>query len=282
MPAAGQSLMVTQRDKGERFRALHEAPGIFIIPNPWDAGSAKLLAAMGFAALATTSAGFSFSLGHQDGTGAVGRAAALANCRQIAEAVDLPVSGDLENGYGDRPEEAAATVRAAAEAGLVGCSIEDSTGRPDAPVYDRTLAVERVTAAVEAARALPFPFTLTARAENFLQGIPDLDDTLARLAAFESAGADVLYAPHLSLEQLRTVCAAVGRPVNALARPDLRLDEMADAGVKRVSVGSGLFRAAIGATLRSAESAQREGRFDWLAEAAPFSFQERFSPRGSL
>jgi 2-methylisocitrate lyase-like PEP mutase family enzyme len=271
--------MASQHDKGERFRALHAGPGIFVIPNPWDAGSAKLLASMGFPALATTSAGFAFSLGRQDGTGAVGRAEAIANCRQIAEAVDLPVSGDLENGYGDRPEDAAATVRAAAEAGLVGCSIEDSTGRPEAPIYDRTLAVERVTAAVEAARALPFPFVLTARSENFLQGIPDLDDTLARLAAYEAAGADVLYAPRLDLEQLRTVCASVGRPVNALARPDLRLADLADAGVKRISVGSGLFRAAIGAMLQYAQAAQREGRFDWLADAAPFAkLQERFGP----
>jgi 2-methylisocitrate lyase-like PEP mutase family enzyme len=269
--------MATQAEKGERFRALHEQPGIFVIPNPWDAGSAKLLAAMGFQALATTSAGFSFSLGRPDGAGVVSREEALENCRQIAEAVDLPVSGDLENGYGDHPEDAAATVRAAAAAGLAGCSIEDSTGRPEAPVYDRALAVERVAAAVEAARALPFPFTLTARAENFLQGIRDLDDTIARLAAYEAAGANVLYAPHLGLDELRTVCASVNKPVNALARPDLRLDELAEAGVKRVSVGSGLFRAGIGAVLRCAEAARVEGRFDWLAEAAPFArLQERF------
>lgn len=269
--------MATQAEKGERFRALHEGPGPFVIPNPWDAGSARLLAAMGFEALATTSAGFSFTLGRPDGTGAVSRAEAVENCRQIAKAVGLPVSGDLENGYGDRPEDAAATVKAAAEAGLVGCSIEDSTGRPEAPVYDRALAVERVAAAVEAARALPFPFTLTARAENFLQGIRDLDDTIARLAAYEAAGADVLYAPHLGLAELRTVCSSVGRPVNALARADLRLDALAEAGVKRVSVGSGLFRAGIGAMLRCAEAARDEGRFDWLAEAAPFArLQEGF------
>ena len=270
--------MATQAEKGERFQALHEGPGIFVIPNPWDAGSAKLLAAMGFPALATTSAGFSFTLARQDGAGLVSRAEAVENCRQIAESVDLPVSGDLENGYGDRPEDAAATVRAAAEAGLVGCSIEDSTGRPEAPVYDRTLAVERVTAAVEAARGLPFAFTLTARAENFLMGIRDLDDTLARLTDYEAAGADVLYAPHLGLEQLRTVCASVGKPVNALARPDLRLDQLAEAGVKRVSVGSGLYRSAIAAMLASAAAAQDEGRFDWLGEAAAFvKLQEEFT-----
>jgi 2-methylisocitrate lyase-like PEP mutase family enzyme len=271
--------MVTQQEKGERFRALHQAPGIFVIPNPWDAGSAKLLAAMGFQALATTSAGFSFSLGRQDGAGAVSREEAVENCRQIAAAVDLPVSGDLENGYGDRPEDAAATVRAAAEAGLVACSIEDSTGRSEAPVYDRALAVERVAAAVEAARALSFPFMLTARAENFLQGIRDLDDTIARLAAYEAAGADVLFAPHLGLDELRAVCSSVGRPVNALARADLRLEDLAKAGVKRVSIGSGLYRSAIAAMLRCAETARGEGRFDWLSEAAPFAgLQQTFGP----
>ena len=270
--------MATQAEKGERFRALHGGPGIFVIPNPWDAGSARLLAALGFQALATTSAGFAFSIGRPDGAGAVSREEAVENCRQIAAAVDLPVSGDLENGYGDRPEDAAATVKAAAAAGLVGCSIEDSTGRPEAPVYDRALAVERIAAAVEAGRALPFPFTLTARAENFLRGIRDLDDTIARLAAYEAAGANVLYAPHLGLEELRTVCVSVARPVNALARADLRLEQLAEAGVKRVSVGSSLFRAGVGAMLRCAAAARDEDRFDWLTEAAPFaSLQERFN-----
>ena len=197
------------------FRRLHEEPGAFIIPNPWDIGTARILAAMGFRALATTSAGMAFSLGVAEGQ--TGREAVLDHCRAIVAATPLPVSADLEKGFGDSPESAAETVRAAAGIGLAGCSLEDHTGRPDAPIYDLTLAVERIAAAAEAARALPDDFVLTARCENFLWGRPDLDDTIRRLQAFEQAGADVLYAPGLhDLGAIRTVCAALTKPVNVV------------------------------------------------------------------
>ena len=188
-------MAASQAERARAFRALHERPGAFVIPNPWDVGTARILAGLGFEALATTSAGMAFALGRRDG--AVSRDDALAHARTIVGATALPVSADLENGFGDAPETVAETIRLAAGTGLVGGSIEDATGDPDRPIYDRSLAVERIAAAVEAARALPFPFTLTARAENFLHGRPDLDDTIGRLQAFEAAGADVLYAPGL-------------------------------------------------------------------------------------
>src|SRR5512145_549194 len=206
--------MPTQLEKALAFRALHQRPGAFVIPNPWDAGSALLLNAFGFEALATTSAGCAFALGRQDGGGGIGRAVTLANARAIVEATDLPVSADLENGFGDAPEACAETIRAAAAVGLAGGSIEDASGDAARPIYDFGHAVERVAAAVEAARSLPIPFVLTARAENFLHGRPDLDDTIRRLQAFEQAGAEVLYAPGLREEgAIRTVCASVGKPV---------------------------------------------------------------------
>src|SRR4051794_15557815 len=209
--------MPSQSERAATFRALHAGPGAFVIPNPYDIGTARILAGLGFAALATSSAGFAFTIGRRDG--AITRDQALAHARAVVEATDLPVSADLENCFGDDPATVAETIRMAAAAGLVGGSVEDATGDPNHPIYDFALAVERVAAAVEAARSLPFPFTLVARAENFLHGRNDLDNTLRRLEAFAAAGADVLYAPCLpSLEAIRTVCAALSpRPVNALA-----------------------------------------------------------------
>lgn len=264
----------TQAEKAERFRALHARPGAFVIPNPWDAGTARILAALGFEALTTTSAGLAFSLGRRDGAGAVSRDETLANAKAIVGATDLPVAADLENGFGHDPADAAKTIRLAAEmAGLVGGSIEDATGDPAHPIYDFQHAVERVAAAVEAARALPFPFALVGRAENFLHGRPDLDDTIRRLQAFESAGADVLYAPGLTTaEDIRTVCAAVSRPVNVLmgGKGTFTVDELAALGVRRISLGSALSRAALGAFRRAARQVREEGTFGLLDDAIPF------------
>src|SRR5919202_5858870 len=209
---------VSQTEKGKQFRALHERPGAFVIPNPWDAGTARILTHLGFEALTTTSAGLAFTLGRPDGAGRVTRDETIANAKAIADATDLPVAADLENGFGDAPEAAAETIRLAGEVGgIVGGSIEDATGDPRRPIYDFAHAVERVAAAAEAARALPFPFVFVARAENFLHGRPDLDDTIRRLQAFERAGADVLFAPGIKdAAEIRTLCASVGKPVNVL------------------------------------------------------------------
>jgi 2-methylisocitrate lyase-like PEP mutase family enzyme len=260
--------MRTQAARAAAFRALHERPGAFIIPNPWDAGTARLLAALGFEALATTSLGLANSLGRPDGAGAVSRDEVLANCRAIAGATDLPVNADLENGYAHEPRAAAEMIRLAAEAGVVGGSIEDATGDPAQPIYDFPLAVERVHAAVEVARALPFPFLLTARAENLLHGRPDLDDTIRRLQAFEQVGADVLYAPGLrALAQIRVVVAAVSRPVNVVmsaADPAITAAELGAAGVKRISVGGALSRLALAAFLEGAREMRDRGAFTWL------------------
>ncbi|WP_232833320.1 isocitrate lyase/PEP mutase family protein [Paraburkholderia kururiensis] len=260
---------VTQAEKGRRLRALHEAPGAFVIPNPWDVGSARLLAVTGFKALATSSAGYAFSRGVPDS--AVGRDPMLVHLAEIAAATDLPVSADLENGFGDAPETAAQTIRLAAGAGVVGGSIEDATGRADDPIYPFDLAVERVRAAVEAARALPFPFTLTARAENHLHGRDDLRDTIRRLQAYEEAGADVLYAPGLrSREDIATVVGALGRPVNVLMGLQgavLSVAELEGLGVKRISVGGSLARAAYGAFLRAAREMHERGTFTYAADA---------------
>jgi 2-methylisocitrate lyase-like PEP mutase family enzyme len=265
--------VVTQAEKAEAFRALHARPGAFIIPNPWDAGTARLLASLGFEALATTSLGLANSLARVDGTNSVSRREVLDNCRVIAAATDLPVNADLENGYADAPREAAEMIRLAAEAGVVGGSIEDATGDPRRPIYDFALAVERVHAAVETARALPFPFVLTARAENLLHGRLDLDDTIKRLQAFEKAGADVLYAPGLrDLATIRTVTAAVSRPVNVVmsaADPALTLAQLAEAGVKRVSVGGALSRLALAAFLDGAREMRDRGGFTWVRRAVP-------------
>ncbi len=258
--------MMTQADKGERFRALHARTGAFVIPNPWDAGSARLLEHLGFEALATTSAGFAFSLGMPDTT--VDRETMLRHISALTSATELPVSGDLERGYGDAPEVAAETIRLAAEAGLVGGSIEDATTRADDPIYDIAHAVDRVRAAVEAARSLPFPFTLTARAENFLHGRPDLADTIARLQAYQEAGADVLYAPGLATpEQIREVVRSVDRPVNVLMGAQLNLAALTGLGVKRVSTGGALCRAAFGALLRAGRELRDAGTFTFLNDA---------------
>ncbi len=262
--------MKTQTQKAEAFRALHARPGAFIIPNPWDAGTAKLLASLGFEALATTSLGLSNMLGRVDGTMTVSRDEVLANCRAIVEATDLPVSADLENCYAHEPRAAAEMIRLAAEAGVVGGSIEDATGDAAKPIYDFTLAVERVQAAVETARRLPFGFVLTARAENMIQGRLDLDDTIKRLQAFEQAGADVLYAPGLrDLATIRTVVASVRKPVNVVMShgdPSLTLAQLSEAGVKRVSVGGSLSRLALAAFLRGAREMADKGAFTWMRE----------------
>jgi 2-methylisocitrate lyase-like PEP mutase family enzyme len=261
----------SQAEKAAAFRALHQRPGAFIIPNPWDAGTARLLAALGFEALATTSLGFANTLGRPDGAGLVDRDEIIDNCRAIAEAVDLPVNADLENGYADDPRAAAEIIRLAAEAGVVGGSIEDATGDANDPIYELKLAVERVHAAVEVARSLDFPFTLTARAENLLHGRRDLDDTIRRLQAFEKAGADVLYAPGLrDLETIRLVASSVGKPLNVVmsaADPSLTLDQLAAAGVKRVSVGGALSRLALAAFLRGAREMKERGGFGWVRDA---------------
>jgi len=261
-------------DRAERFAALHQA-GCFVIPNPWDAGTAKLLASVGFTALATTSAGLAHGLGRPDGEGLVGREETLANAQAIVRATDLPVAADLENGFSHDPEGVAETIWRAAEVGLVGGSIEDATGDEDRPIYDFDHAVERVAAAAEAAQGLPFPFMFAARAENFLHGRPDLDDTIRRLQAFERAGADVLYAPGLpSLEAIRTVCASVGKPVNVLIGAGgltLSVAELAAAGVRRVSVGSLLSRAAFGAFAVAARELHEQGTIGFAASAMPYA-----------
>lgn len=267
---------IEQREKAQRFEALHARPGAFVIPNPWDAGTARILTGLGFESLTTTSAGLAFALGRRDGAGVVTRDEALANARAIVDATDLPVAADLENGYGHRPEDAAETIRLAAEvAGLVGGSIEDATNDPRRPLYDLQHAVERIAAAAEAARALPFPFMLVGRAENFLHGRPDLDDTLQRLQAFAEAGADVLYAPGLTKAQdIKALCAAVGKPVNVvmgLKSATLSVAELAALGVKRVSVGSSLSRAALGAFLRASRELREHGTFAFAQEAVLYS-----------
>jgi 2-methylisocitrate lyase-like PEP mutase family enzyme len=268
--------MNLQMTRAERFKALHERPGVFVIPNPWDAGSAKALASLGFEALATTSAGFAFSIGKPDGAAAISRQETLEHARVIVDATPLPVSADLEKGFGDEPETCAETIRLAAKAGLVGGSIEDATARIEDPIYPFELSVERIKAAVRAARELPFPFMLTARAENLIRGRIDLKDTIRRLEAFADAGADVLYAPGLKTrEEISAAVKAVApKPVNVvmgLGVGSLSLNELADLGVKRVSVGSALARAAYGAFLRAAEEIIREGSFTFADEAVPFA-----------
>ena len=271
-PAAGSekgSRCAPRRKKRELFRALHQRPGAFLIPNPWDAGTAKLLAAMGFEALATTSLGLANTLG----SATVSRDAILENCRAIAQATDLPVNADLENCGADEPKAAAEAIRLAAEAGAVGGSIEDSTGDLRRPIYDFALAVERVHAAVEVARSLPIPFTLTARAENLLYSRNDLDDTIRRLQAFEAAGADVLYSPGVpDLTTIKTVVSALRKPFNLVmgfADPTLTLDQLSTAGVKRISVGGAMSRVALAAFLRCAREMKDKGSFTYVREMAP-------------
>jgi 2-methylisocitrate lyase-like PEP mutase family enzyme len=257
--------MPTQQQKALAFRALHERPGAFIIPNPWDAGTARILASLGFEALATTSLGVMTSLGRR-----ITREDVLANCRAIVAATDLPVNADLENCFADEPRQAADCIRLAAEAGVVGASIEDFTGDRDKPIYDFALAVERVQAAVEVARALPVPVMLTARAENFLHGRRDFDDTIRRLQAFEAAGADVLYAPGpWTLEQMRLMTAAVTKPVNVVmgfVDPNITVAQLAEAGVKRISVGGAMARLALASFVRAAKEMREAGGFTWVGE----------------
>lgn len=268
--------MDVQTLRAEAFKALHERDGAFVIPNPWDAGSAKLLANLGFEALATTSAGLAFSLGRADAEAALSLDETLDNAGMIVDATALPVAADLENGFGDLPEDCAHAILRAAEAGLVGGSIEDATGRSDAPIYDLGLAVERVRAAVQAARSLPFPFMLCARAENLLHGRMDLDDTILRLQAYAEAGADVLYAPGLrTVEEIRAVVQAVApKPVNVLmglAGVPLSVNQLQDLGVRRISVGSSLARAALGAFQRAALEVRDQGTFSYGEQALPFA-----------
>jgi 2-methylisocitrate lyase-like PEP mutase family enzyme len=250
-----------QLDRAERFRALHEGPA-FVIPNPWDEGSAKLFEGLGFEALATTSSGFAWTLGRGDGTVELGEMAAHVGA--LAGAAGLPISVDLEHGYGSRPEDAAAAIAAVAAAGAVGGSIED-WDRDERRLYGQAEAVERLGAAVEAARALPFPFTLTARAENHLRGNPDLDDTIGRLKAYEEAGADVIYAPGIGLEEVRTLRAETSSPINVLARPELSVAEIADAGGVRISLGGALAWVGVAAVGRAAERV-RDGDLSVLGE----------------
>lgn len=265
----------TQQQKALAFQALHQREQLLVLPNPWDAGSAKILAALGFEALATTSAGLAFSLGRADGEGLISRADTLANARAIVEATPLPVAADLENGFADEPQGCADTLLQAAACGLVGGSIEDASGKPEAPIYPLELAVERIRASVAAVRSLPFPFTLCARAENFLLGREDLPDTLRRLEAYADAGADVLYAPGLTTRaQIDAVVRAVApRPVNVLlglSSSALTFDDLATLGVRRVSVGSSLARVAFGGFLQAARGL-RQGDTGFARNAAPFA-----------
>jgi 2-methylisocitrate lyase-like PEP mutase family enzyme len=267
-----------QTRKAHAFKALHERAQVFVIPNPWDAGSAKMLASLGYQALATTSAGYAFSQGKADG--ALSLEETLANVRAIVDATDLPVAVDLENGFSDDPTESAKSLLRAAEAGAVGGSIEDATGRPDAPIYCFEHAVARIEAAVAAVRTLPFPFILTARAENYLHGNPDLDDTIRRLKAFADAGADVLYAPGLrnAEEVLAVVRAVAPKPVNVLMSGGLKLtvQELQDMGVRRISTGSALALAAFGEFFRAAEEIQQSGTFGFTSQSMPYAKANQF------
>jgi len=264
--------MRTQEEKGRAFRELHERDTAFIIPNPWDVGTARLLAHLGFEALATTSAGYAFSVGQRDNT--IGRDEMMAHVSAIVSATDLPVSADLENGFGDDPGTVAETIRLAAATGLVGGSIEDVTNRTDNLIYESALAVERIRAAAEVVRSLPFPFTLTGRAENYLVGRLDLKDTIMRLQAYQEAGADVLYAPGITnKDDIAAVVSSVDRPVNVvmgLQGARLSLAELSEIGVRRVSVGSALSRAALGAFLRAARGMREFGTFEFSDEAVSF------------
>jgi 2-methylisocitrate lyase-like PEP mutase family enzyme len=262
-------------DKGKVFRDLHAST--FVIPNPWDVGTAKLLASLGFKALATTSAGYAFSRGLPDG--GVGFEAMIHHCRELSGATHLPVSADLEKGKGDSAESAAETIFAAEAAGLSGCSIEDFSGDEARPIYDFAHAVDRVAAAAEAARSLKRDFVFTARAENFLHGRPDLDDTIRRLQAFEMAGADVLYAPGITdIASVKAICSAVSKPVNILAVPEFTVAELAESGVKRISLGSKLTNVAFGAVERAASEMLRDGSFNFARDAMPFAkLQTMFS-----
>lgn len=273
---------MTREQKYQAFRALHKRAGTFVIPNPWNAGTARILTTLGFEALATTSAGYAFAVGRRDSGTDLTREGILANAKKIVEATDLPVSADLQDGFGQAPETCAETIRLASESGLAGGSIEDSTDDSNNPIYDFQLAVERVAAAAKAAHDCQF--LLTARAENFLHGRPDLADTIRRLQAFDDAGADVLYAPGLpSLDSIRQVCASVGKPVNVvmgLKGATFSVEELAAAGVKRISVGGTLARAALGAFVRAAREIRDKGTFTYSAEALPPAEAKAFMAAG--
>ncbi|MGO1118579.1 isocitrate lyase/PEP mutase family protein [Rhodovibrionaceae bacterium A322] len=274
-------MSVTQQDKFERFKALHEGPGIFVMPNPWNAGSARILTELGYEALATTSAGFAFAIGRRDSTASISREEILANAREIVDATDLPVSADLEDGFGLSPDSCAQTIKEACQVGLVGGSIEDASNDRVAPIIEFNLAVERVAAACEAARGLPF--LVTARAENYLYKRPDLEDTIARLQAFSKAGADVLYAPGLTdLNSIRQVCEAVDKPVNVvmgLAGKPFSVSDLEAAGVRRISVGGSFARAALGAFFRAAEEVKNHGTFTYAADAMPDRVANGYMPK---
>jgi 2-methylisocitrate lyase-like PEP mutase family enzyme len=263
--------MPTLKEKAEYFLGLHQQPGAFIIPNPWDIGTSRILAKAGFKALATTSAGFAFSIGQRDGT--VSRERMLAHISEIAEATELPVSADLGNGFGDSPESVSETIRLAGSSGIVGGSIEDSTGATASPIYEKQLAVERIRAAAECARRLPYRFTLTARCENYLHGRKDLSDTIDRLQRYQEAGADVLFAPGLTSENdIAAVIKSVGRPINVLIgfpEEQLSADRLSQIGVKRISVGSALSRAALGAFVNAVQEMSTLGTFTFARSALP-------------
>lgn len=261
----------TQAEKAEQFQALHTQPGSFVIPNPWDGGSARILAGLGFKALATSSGAQAGTYGRRDGK--VTRDEALAHCRQIVNATELPVAADLERGFGQTPAEVGETYRLAAEAGLIGASIEDATGNMESPLFSLEEATERVAAAVEAVRTLPFHFMLTARAEGFLRGNTDLDDAIKRLRAYEAAGADVLFAPGLpDLEAIGTVCQSVSKPVNFMVGVPNRSFNVADltaAGVKRISLATSLYKAAMTGLLAAAKETLEEGTFTYVENSMP-------------
>ena len=264
--------MTSQLEKARAFRSLHERSGVFVIPNPWDIGSARLLEALGFESLATTSSGFAQSKGRLDGTITLDEK--LRHCAELSAATNVAISADLEKGFADEPGAVASCIQRVAETGVVGGSIEDFTGDPNRPIYDLNLAVERITAASEAARNLQFPFTLTARAENLLRADDDIDETIKRLQAYEAAGADVLYAPALkSLEDVRLVASSVSKPLNVLATPfkGITVEELGEAGAKRVSTGGGLARLAISVLLRTAADLKNDGNLDWTSDIAPIA-----------
>jgi 2-methylisocitrate lyase-like PEP mutase family enzyme len=262
---------MTRDQKYQAFKALHERPAAFVIPNPWDAGTAKILTALGFEALATTSAGYAFSAGYRDSAPEITRDAILQNAKQIVDATHLPVSADLQDGFGQSPETCAQTIRLASSFGLAGGSIEDASGNPDDPIYDLQLSVDRIAAAAEAAHT--HQFLLTARAENFLHGRPNLEDTIRRLQSFADAGADVLYAPGLpTLDAVKQVCESVSKPVNVLAGlkgTAFSVEQLAAIGVKRISVGGAFARAALGAFVRAAREIKDQGTFTFAADAIP-------------
>lgn len=274
-------MTATQHDKATRFQALHQRPGVFVIANAWDAGSARILAGLGFEAIATSSGASANTFGRLDGN--VTRDEALTQAQSICSAIDAPVSADLEKGFGDAPEDAAETIRLAATAGLVGGSIEDATGDQRKALYDIGQATERIAAAVQAARSLPFHFTLTARSENFLRGNPDLDDTIRRLQAFEKAGADVLFAPGLpDLAAVRAVCQAVSKPVNfmvGIPRRSFSAAELEAAGVKRISLATSLYRAAMAGLVEAASEVKNQGTFTFVDRLPPSSQYQQYMRR---